>query len=159
MIRRIKKAILDIGDKNGLRTVIVCAGCLAAVLGTAASAGPAASADTEASAETEEKYEAPQILCPEADGAEGWYQTAPAVRIIHTEHRTVTRYMRASCGWKRKKIRKKRMRRAKKGRAQKERTRRSRKAGGRETRNRRNRPRKIRMRKIRDQKRAKKRRQ
>lgn len=93
MIRRIRKAILEIGDKRGLCTVLACAGCLAAVLGTAVSAGLTASADTEASAETEEKYEAPRILCPEADGAEGWYQTAPAVRIIHTDPNTVTRYM------------------------------------------------------------------
>ena len=64
MIRRIRKAILEIGDKRGLCTVLACAGCLAAVLGTAVSAGLTASADTEASAETEEKYEAPRILCP-----------------------------------------------------------------------------------------------
>ena len=62
MIRRIRKAILEIGDKRGLCTVLACAGCLAAVLGTAVSAGLTASADTEASAETEEKYEAPRIL-------------------------------------------------------------------------------------------------
>lgn len=93
MNRKIKKILFDTGNQSGLRTALVCAGCMAAVMGTAASAGTAVSEDTDLPCGEEKEYEAPQIICPEADGEAGWYQSAPAVRIIHTDPGTVTRYM------------------------------------------------------------------
>lgn len=68
------------GRKFGLRTVLLGAGCMIALLGTAASAGK------------DREYEEPEIVCPQEDGAGGWYQTKPEVKIIHTDPNAVTRY-------------------------------------------------------------------
>lgn len=66
--------------KLRLRTVLLGAGCMIALLGTAASA------------EKDSEYEAPEIICPQEDGAGGWYQTGPCVKIVHTDPNAVTRY-------------------------------------------------------------------
>ena len=57
MNRKIKKILFDTGNKSGLRTALVCAGCMAAVMGTAASAGTAVSEDTDLPCGEEKEYE------------------------------------------------------------------------------------------------------
>ena len=40
----------------------------------------------------EKSYENPQILCPEPDGENGWFQTKPQIQIIHTERQAIVWY-------------------------------------------------------------------
>ena len=40
----------------------------------------------------EKSYENPQILCPEPDGENGWFQTKPQIQIIHTERQAIVSY-------------------------------------------------------------------
>ena len=42
--------------------------------------------------EEEIQMQISQIQCPEPDGQNGWYVTAPEIRIVHKEPGTVTRY-------------------------------------------------------------------
>ena len=48
--------------------------------------------EPEDSKREESRIQVPQIQCPEPDGQNGWYVTAPEIRIVHAEPETVTEY-------------------------------------------------------------------
>ena len=59
----------------------------------------------------EKSYENPQILCPEPDGENGWFQTKPQIQIIHTERQAIVWYELKSASGKREVWRKRKKRR------------------------------------------------
>lgn len=67
--------------KCRLSAVLLGAGCLAAAAGIVSSAE-----------QPRGEYRIPEIICSPGEGAGGWYQTEPEVRIIHTDPHAVTGY-------------------------------------------------------------------